>query len=185
MREFTKSMLSYTWASSVFGMQQMLNLFATQWRGEQHPATECFNNVARCTAEQFGDTMRAVYRAGDNIQRGVFVDGLFSVLALGVFDRGRGGFGGGPSGGGWGDERRWGGERSWGDVRGYGRQATEIGRQTADAFQQGARAMGRAANLAGQAMSGAAPVWGCGGGGPRQEPTGWGPMPPPPRDPPL
>jgi hypothetical protein len=165
-------MLSYTWASSVFGMQQMLNLLSTQWRGEQHPATECFNSVTRCTAEQFGDTMRATFRTGDNIQRGL-VDVMFGVFTLGMFDRGRGHGG---------DRGASSGVRG-GDDRGYSRRAAGVGRQTADAFQQGARAMGQAANLAGQAMSGAAPNWWCGCDGPQREPTGWGPMPPPPRDP--
>ena len=80
MREFTKSMTSYTWAMSLFGLQQMVNVF--------HPgkATESFNNVTKATEDQFGDALKATFRAGDNLQKGL-VDVTFGVLTLGMFDR--------------------------------------------------------------------------------------------------
>jgi hypothetical protein len=170
MREFTKSVMSYAWSQSLFGVQQMLNLFSAARPRQEHPSTEGFNSVAGCATEQMGDAMRATFRAGDNIQRAA-VDLMFGVFTLGIFDRGRGG----------------------GDGSDYGRQAADIGGRTADAFQQGARAMGQAVDLAGQG----ARVMGRAGNyvardvgattagrgspdeGPRQQPTGWGPMPPP------
>ena len=81
MREFTKSMTSYTWAMSLFGLQQMINVFRPR------KATESFNNVTKATEDQFGDALKATFRAGDNLQKGI-VDMTFGVLTLGMFDRG-------------------------------------------------------------------------------------------------
>jgi hypothetical protein len=82
MRELTKSMLSYTWAVSMFGVQQMTNLFASGNGKPLSKATAAFNQVTGATLEQMGDTMRATFRAGDQLQRGM-VD-----LMLGGFMRG-------------------------------------------------------------------------------------------------
>jgi hypothetical protein len=81
MREFTKSMTSYTWAMSLFGLQQMINVFRPS------KATQSFNNVTKATEGEFGDALKATFRAGDNVQRGL-VDVTFGVLTLGMFDRG-------------------------------------------------------------------------------------------------
>jgi hypothetical protein len=174
MREFTKSMMSYTWGMSLFGVQQMVNVMRPPQQGQQHPATEAFNNVAQCTVEQMGDAVRSTYRIGDNVQRGM-VDVMFSVFSLGMFNRGGGG--GGNRGG-------------WGSGRDFGRQASNIGQQTAEAFRQGMGAMGQAAGGMGQAVGGAASGWGRGGSRQQQQQqqqqqqggdasTGWGPVPPP------
>ncbi|HJP91129.1 MAG TPA: hypothetical protein VJ875_04185 [Pyrinomonadaceae bacterium] len=81
MREFTKSMTSYTWAMSLFGLQQMVNVF------RPGKATESFNNVTKATEDQFGEALKATFRAGDNLQKGL-VDVTFGILTLGMFDRG-------------------------------------------------------------------------------------------------
>ena len=81
MREFTKSMTSYTWAMSLFGLQQMINVFRPE------KAAQSFNKVTKATEEEFGGALKATFRAGDNLQRG-FVDVTFGVLTLGMFDRG-------------------------------------------------------------------------------------------------
>ena len=81
MREFTKSMTSYTWAMSLFGLQQMVNAFRPA------KATESFNNVTKATEEQFGEALKATFRVGDNVQKGL-VDVTFGVLTLGMLDRG-------------------------------------------------------------------------------------------------
>jgi hypothetical protein len=80
MREFTKSMTSFTWAMSLFGLQQMIDVFRPS------KAAESFNNVTKATQDQFGDALKATFRAGDNLQRGL-VDVTFGVLTLGMFDR--------------------------------------------------------------------------------------------------
>jgi hypothetical protein len=82
MREFTKSMMSYGWAMSVFGLQQMANAF------NPSRATESFDNVTEATRDELGDALRAAFRAGDNLQRGA-IDLTFGVFTLGMFD-GRG-----------------------------------------------------------------------------------------------
>jgi hypothetical protein len=143
MREFTKSIMSYTWATSVFGAQQMLNLFRVPRQGEPYPATEAFNNAARCTRDQMGDMMRATFRVGDNIQRGL-VDLTFSVLTLGVLSpRGQGGGGGG-------------GGCDWSGA------ASGLGQQTADTLRQGANVVGQAASVFGMGAQSAAQQTGWG-----------------------
>ena len=120
MREFTKSMMSYTWAMSLFGVQQMANAFRPS------KATESFDNVTKATRDEFGEALRATFRAGDNLQRGL-VDLTFSVFTLGMFN-GRGG----------------------------SRTTADVGRQSADALRQGMRAMGQTADAVGQTMQGTA-----------------------------
>ena len=103
MRDFTKSMTSYTWAMSMFGLQQMVNVF------RPGKATDSFNNVTKTTEDEFDDAMKAMFRAGDNMQRGL-VDMTFGVFTLGIFDRGRG-----------------------------TRSTSDVARQTGEMFRQGGR----------------------------------------------
>ena len=127
MRDFTKAMTSYMWAMSLFGVQQMFNAF------RPGKASESFDNVTHATEDEFGDAMRATFRAGDNLQRGL-VDLTFSVFTLGMFD-GRGG-----------------------GSRGATSTAAAVGRQSAEALRQGTRAVGQAADAIGQTVSAAASV---------------------------
>jgi len=153
MREFTKSILSYTWATSVFGMQQMINLLTPQGSRPRHPATEAFNNVTKGTADEFGEAARATYRLGDNLQRGM-VDAMFSIATLGMFD--------------------------WGRPRAGTGDGSNVCDRTTDAFRQGVSAVGQAADVIGQAVGGATAGWStCGSGASRSEQTGWGPVTPP------
>jgi hypothetical protein len=143
MREFTKSMMSYTWAMSLFGVQQMANALRPS------KATESFDNVTKATRDEFGEALRATFRAGDNLQRGL-VDLTFNVFTLGMFDR-----------------------------RGASGATSDIGRQSAEAFRQGARAMGQAAQGAASAAADAARQgagWAASAG---EQAQGWGPVPPP------
>jgi hypothetical protein len=151
MREFTKSMTSYTWAMSVFGFQQMVNVF------RPGRATESFNNVTKATEDEFGDALKATFRAGDNLQKG-FVDVTFGVLTLGMFNGG-------------------------------GTGATREDRpQAGDAVRQGGRVVNQAVDTIGQSFQAATQTFGIiaqsitgsGCGGSRSQPTGWGPVPPPP-----
>lgn len=81
MREFTKSMTSYAWAMSLFGLQQMANVFRPE------KATAAFNNVTKATEEEFGGALKATFHAGDSLQKGL-VDVTFGVFTLGMLDRG-------------------------------------------------------------------------------------------------
>jgi hypothetical protein len=158
MREFTKSMTSYTWAMSLFGLQQMINVF------RPGKATESFNHVTKAAEDQFGDALKATFRAGDNLQKGL-VDVTFGVLTLGMFDRGSAG------------------RATQGDGQ----------RQTAEAVGQTGRAVNQAVDIVGQSLQAATQTLGVitqsmtglvsggtGCGGSRSQPAGWGPVPPPP-----
>ncbi|MEK6279444.1 MAG: hypothetical protein AABN95_03745 [Acidobacteriota bacterium] len=81
MREFTKSMMSYTWAMSVFGVQQMFNVFRPA------KAAQSFDSVTKVTEEELGGALKATFHAGDNIQKGL-VDVTFGVLTLGMYGGG-------------------------------------------------------------------------------------------------
>lgn len=124
MREFTKSMMSYTWAMSLFGVQQMVNVFRPS------KAVESFDNVTEATEEEFSDPLKAAFRAGDNLQKGM-VDLTFSLFTFGVFDRG-------------------------GRGRGSSGVASDVGQQSAEALRQGMRVAGQAADAVGQAVQGTA-----------------------------
>jgi len=153
MRELTKSMTSYAWAMSLFGLQQMVNVF------RPGKATESFNHVTKATEDEFGDALKATFRAGDNLQKG-FVDVTYGVLTLGVFDRG--------------------GARATADVaRQTGdalRQGGRIVNQTVDAVtrtvQAGTAAVAGAAQQSQRHNDAPDPPAGAPG-----RPPGWGPVP--------
>jgi len=79
MREFTKSMVSYSWAMTLFGAQQILNVF------QPAKAAESFDSVTKATEEEFADALKATFHAGDELQKG-FVDVTFGALTLGMLD---------------------------------------------------------------------------------------------------
>jgi hypothetical protein len=87
MRDLTKSVTSYTWAMSVFGVQQMFNLLGLGGSGSWNRSTHSFNNVTEATAKEMGDTMRAVFRSGDTLQRGV-VDLFLAPFSFGNWTSG-------------------------------------------------------------------------------------------------
>jgi hypothetical protein len=97
MREVTKAMMSYGWAMSVFGVQQMFSMFNMQGR-QSSEATEAFNRVTECTADELSDVLRQTFRVGDTLQRGM-LNTMFAILmpwTMGMMggDGGRGGCGG-------------------------------------------------------------------------------------------
>ena len=84
MRDLTKAVTSYTWAMSVFGVQQTLNLFGLGGGGSWNRSTRSFCNVCNVTdtaTREMGETMQALFRGGDNLQRGM-VDLLLLPLNL-------------------------------------------------------------------------------------------------------
>src|SRR5947209_6930771 len=85
MREFTKSMCSFSWAMSLFGAQQMANLFSRPDQNRpRHKATGAFDQVTHATEDQLGDILRETFKAGDRLQRGL-VDMMFgSFLTQGL-----------------------------------------------------------------------------------------------------
>jgi hypothetical protein len=75
LRDLTRSMLSFTWAMSVFGLAQAGNLLSPR------RAAAAFDQVTRNTADQLGAVTRPAFNVGDNLQRGL-VDLAFSVFGL-------------------------------------------------------------------------------------------------------
>lgn len=80
MRDLTKSILSFSWAMSLFGLRQM-GAILSPGTG----TTSAFNAVTRSTESQLGSMLRSTFRAGDNLQRGM-VDMMFGMLTLGAWD---------------------------------------------------------------------------------------------------
>jgi hypothetical protein len=75
IRDLTKSMLSFSWGMSLFGAKQLANILMPE------KATAAFNAVTQATEEQLGDGLKGVFRAGDQLQKGM-VDLSFSFLTL-------------------------------------------------------------------------------------------------------
>ena len=83
MRDITKSLFSFSWAMSLFGAKQALNLFTP--RGPdmgRSPAAGAFQDVTQSVVGQFGDSLRRVFEAGDQLQQGM-VDAMFMMLSPG------------------------------------------------------------------------------------------------------
>ena len=79
MREFTKSVLSYGWASTMFQVQQLTNVFTTNPETGNSVATDAYNELARATAQQLSPAMQATYRVGDAMQRSM-VNMMFGAM---------------------------------------------------------------------------------------------------------
>jgi len=73
MREFTKSIFSFSWAMSLFGVQQTTNLLSPA------KAAKAFDSVTEATEGQFTDVLKTTFNAGDKLQRSA-ID-----LTLGMF----------------------------------------------------------------------------------------------------
>lgn len=74
MREFIKSMFSFSWAMSIFGAQQMANVV------NPSRAAKSFESVKNAAAKEFDTLTQTTFAAGDNLQRGL-VDMISSVLS--------------------------------------------------------------------------------------------------------
>ncbi len=79
MRELTKSILSFSWAMSLFGVRQAANILTPD------KAAASFNNVTEAAREELGESTEATFKAGDNLQRSV-VDLTFGVFSLQAFN---------------------------------------------------------------------------------------------------
>ena len=78
MKELTKSMLSASWALSLFGIRQGLNLVRPS------RAAQAFDDVTAAATGEFGGLLRETFKAGDSLQRGL-VDLTFGMLSGGSF----------------------------------------------------------------------------------------------------
>lgn len=82
MRDLTKSMMSFSWAMSMFGMKQMLDMLNPQNAGK---AASSFEEVTRSTESQLGSVTRSTFQAGDRLQRGM-IDMAFSLFGWGSWN---------------------------------------------------------------------------------------------------
>jgi hypothetical protein len=164
----------------------MFNFFGLGGAGSWDRSTRAFTNVTEATTNEMGDTMRALFRGGDTLQRGM-VDLFLAPFNIGNpcgggardrvrrdgdNDRGRRsadetrrGDWGDPARGGWGDRGR---DAGWADA------AARAASAGADAVQAGVDAAARAVRRAPQEVPSppqpSAPA--------ASDPSlGWGPMP--------
>jgi hypothetical protein len=77
VREFTKSMLRFSWAMSLFGARQAAGLLSPSEGG-----AEAFDTVAKAAEKELGGGLRPLYQAGERIQSGV-VDAMFGAFGSG------------------------------------------------------------------------------------------------------
>jgi hypothetical protein len=80
MRELAKSAVRYTWAMSLFGVQQAANMLALSNCGQQmNQANDALFSVKQAAENEFGDLVFGAYEIGDEVQRGltnIFFDTL-------------------------------------------------------------------------------------------------------------
>jgi hypothetical protein len=76
MRELTRSMASFSWAVSLFGIEQMTNVLSPR------RAADAFGAVARSAEGALGPGLRSAFQTGDRLQRAM-VDASFGLVGLG------------------------------------------------------------------------------------------------------
>lgn len=75
--DVAKSMMRLSWVMGIYGLDRAAEL--VRQPGDWQKTSERLDALSRAAADQMGDEMRRIYRAGDSLQRGV-VD---SVAKLG------------------------------------------------------------------------------------------------------
>jgi hypothetical protein len=83
MRELAKSAVRYTWAMSLFGVQQAANVLAPS-RQPTRRANAAFSSVKQAAETQFNDVIFAAYEVGDEVQRGL-TNIFFDAVTLQAF----------------------------------------------------------------------------------------------------
>jgi hypothetical protein len=84
MREVAKSMLGFSWAVSLFGVQQMARLM-TQASVSPEAMASQFDEASRAVAGLLNEQVAQQFRAGDEWQRTV-VDTIFDAASLQAVD---------------------------------------------------------------------------------------------------
>ncbi len=75
MRELTRSLASFSWAMSLFGIAQMTNLVSPR------RAADAFGAVTRTAEGVLGPGLRSTFQTGDQLQRAM-VDLSFNMVGL-------------------------------------------------------------------------------------------------------
>jgi haloalkane dehalogenase len=82
MRDFTKNLFSFSWALSLFGARQLGSLLNPQQTLQGAPdAAKAFDSVTDAVVDQFGNSLRQTFKAGDKAQEQM-VDLLFGFFGL-------------------------------------------------------------------------------------------------------
>ena len=82
IRDLTKSLLSFSWGMSLFSVQQVTNILTPQSPSQPtHTTAAAFDAVTQTTEKQLGDTLKGVFKAGDQLQKSM-VDLAFSFFTL-------------------------------------------------------------------------------------------------------
>lgn len=76
MKELTKSLTSFSWAMSLFGAKQLLNMM------NPAKATRAFQSVTDATEGHLDEGLRSAFKTGDRLQRSM-VDAAFGMMNLG------------------------------------------------------------------------------------------------------
>ena len=75
MRDLARSVASFTWAMSLFGLEQMTNLMSPR------RAADAFGTMARSAEGSLGPGLRSAYETGDRLQKAV-LDASFGLASL-------------------------------------------------------------------------------------------------------
>ena len=75
MRDLARSVASFTWAMSLFGVKQMANLMSPQ------RAADAFGAVTRSAEEALGPGLRTAFETGDRLQKAM-LDASFSLVGM-------------------------------------------------------------------------------------------------------
>lgn len=79
MRELTKSLLTFSWAMSLFSMKQFGSLLASPYgNGRANDAKQAFDDVSTAAQQYFGEILQPAFSAGDDLQRRM-VDVMYSL----------------------------------------------------------------------------------------------------------
>jgi hypothetical protein len=84
MRELAKSMVGFSWAVGLFGLQQFTRALTPQAAPPDVTASE-LDDVARAAAGHLSDQYAQQFRAGDDWQRRV-IDIVFDAASMRSFD---------------------------------------------------------------------------------------------------
>jgi len=181
IRDFTKSAMSFSWAFSLLGIKQAVNML----RPGQQGSGDLLTPMTQMAVEQLDESMRGIYRSGDNLQVRA-VDMAFSMMNPGNLMNptqwmsnftgcGRqAGASGNPGG-------------NPADVNGFAQAAAGMGQAMNQATSGLTQAVSQAASGIGQAIGGmvrpgqppaSGPTAGSPGAAANDDSTaGWGPMP--------
>ena len=86
MRELAKSAARYTWAMSIFGVQQAANVLTlSNCRQTTCKANAAFYWVTQAAENEFDDLVFAAYQVGDEMQRG-WTEIVFDTVTLKAFN---------------------------------------------------------------------------------------------------